>query len=221
VIHNEGESVPPGESYPGFYEPYAARLRQLDLCWGKFHQFLKKSGLYDNSIVILTSDHGDLLGEGGMWGHGFGLFQKMIEIPIIIHLPPALRAHLFSNPRDVSFLTDITPSLYYILGHRPIVQNGIFGRPLFTDTPEEEAQYVRDSYLIASAYTPVYGTLKNSGHVLYVVSANEAQDFLFNLPDNANAIRKPVTDSIREENEKRIRDGISAIARFYRLESPQ
>ncbi len=221
VLNQEGESVPPGESYPGFHAPIAARLRQMDLCFGKFHQFMKKSGLYDRSIIILTSDHGDSLGEGGRWGHGYAIFEEIIRVPLIIHLPPALRERLYVNPRAVAFLTDITPSLYYILGHKPIRRNGVFGRPLFTETPEEEAQYLRDSYLIASSYGPVYGILKNNGHSFYIVNAENYKDYLFDLPENSSAVSAPVTASIRSENEQRIRDDILGISRFYRFEQPR
>jgi predicted AlkP superfamily pyrophosphatase or phosphodiesterase len=221
TLNQEGESVPPGETYPGFYAPVASRLKQMDLCWGNFIQFMKRSGLYDNSIIILTADHGDLLGEGGAWGHGFALFKEMIEIPLIIHLPTAMRSHLYFDPKKITFLTDITPSLYYLLGHRPIVQNEIFGRPLFTETEAEEAQYLRDSYLIVSSYTPVYGILKENGHWLYFVSANDAKDYQFDLPENSPAIEKPVTESIRKENELLIRKDILAIDHFYQYEPPQ
>lgn len=221
VLNQEGESVPPGESYPGFYEPVAARLRQMDLCWGKFIGFMKKSGLYDKSIIILTTDHGDLLGEGGRWGHGNWIVPEIFRIPLIIHLPPALRARLFFDARKVAFLTDITPSLYYILGHKPIRRNGVFGRPLFTETPEEEAQYVRDSYLIASSYTYIYGILKDNGHSLYVADGSDYKDYLYDLPQNSSGISKPVTASVRAENEQMIRDAILAIARFYRFEQPR
>lgn len=214
-ISREGESVPPGESYPGFYEPVAARLRQMDLCWGKFIQFMKRSGLYDKSIIVLTSDHGDLLGETGIFGHGWVLFQKAIEIPLIVHLPPSLQARLSFDPRAVSFLTDITPSLYYLLGHRPVRQNGIFGRPLFTETPEEANQYVRDSYVIASSYGPVYGIVKDNGRSLYIVNASDQKDFLYDLPENASAVAREATAAIRSENERIIREQIEAINRFY------
>lgn len=221
TLHQEGESVPPGEDYPGFYAPVASRLKQMDVCWGKFIAFLKKNGLYDNSIIILTADHGDLLGEHGAWGHGFALFKEMIEIPLIIHLPPALRSHLNIDPKEIAFLTDITPSLYYLLGHRPIVRNEIFGKPLFTETAEEKTPYLRDSYLIISSYTPVYGILKQNGHWLYFVSANDVKDFLFDLPENSMAIEKPVTESLRADSEQLIRQGILAIDHFYHFQSPQ
>ena len=112
--------VPPGESYPGFHGPYAARVRRIDACFGEFIETLKRAGLYDNSIIILTSDHGDSLGEGQRWGHGFTAFPEVLRIPLIIHVPAALRARMSADLGRVSFSTDITPTLYALLGEPPV-----------------------------------------------------------------------------------------------------
>jgi arylsulfatase A-like enzyme len=217
VIHREGESVLDGESYPGFYAPYASRLKRIDACFGSFVQFLKASGRYEKSIIILTADHGDSLGEGGRWGHAYTLFPEIVEVPLIIHLPQAMQAGLSVDPRTLAFLTDITPTLYYVLGHRPIVRNELFGRPLFMEKPGEEAPYLRDSYLMASSYGPVYGLLKNQGHSLYVADGVNYKDYLFDLQDSLGMNRR-VSLPIREENEKTIHDGIVAIGHFYQFQ---
>src|SRR5262249_51625212 len=80
-------TTPAGESYPGFYGPYAARVRRIDSCFGQFIDTLKTLHLYDDSIVILTADHGDSLGEGQRWGHGFTVFPEVLRIPLMVHLP--------------------------------------------------------------------------------------------------------------------------------------
>ncbi|HYE87918.1 MAG TPA: sulfatase-like hydrolase/transferase, partial [Vicinamibacterales bacterium] len=76
----------------GFYPPYASRLQRLDGCFGSFLAYLRQRGLYDNSIIIFSSDHGDTLGTDGNWGHQFFLFPEDVRIPLIIRLPPAMRA---------------------------------------------------------------------------------------------------------------------------------
>jgi hypothetical protein len=220
VINREGRSVPPGESYPGFDAPYASRVRRLDGCFGEFIKFLKANGLYDQSIIIVTSDHGDSLGEGGRWGHAYTLFPEIVRIPLLVHLPPSQKAGLWSDPRSVSFLTDITPSLYYLLGHRPILRSEIFGRPLFTAGAAEQAPYLRDWYLIASSYGPVCGILKNAGHAFFVADAVNYQDYFFTLREDSTSTREPVTSSLRADNERLIRDDILAIDRFYKFGEP-
>jgi hypothetical protein len=218
VIHRQGESVPKGETYPGFYAPYASRLKRMDACFGRFVEVLKQSGRYDNSIVMLTSDHGDSLGEGGRWGHAYTLYPEIIKIPLIIHLPAKMRAALSIDTRSLAFLTDITPTLYYLLGHRPIVRNELFGRPLFMEPAAGPAtSYLRDSYLMASSYGPVYGVLGGQGRSLYVADGVNYKDYLFDLGDPLGSSKR-LSAPVREENEKTIRDGITAIGHFYHFQ---
>ena len=220
VINAEGRSVPPGESYPGFDAPYASRLRRIDGCFGEFIKFLKTGGLYDKSIIILTSDHGDSLGENGRWGHAYTIFPEIIQVPLIVHLPPTLRASTSFNPRTEAFLTDITPTLYYLLGHGLTLRNEIFGRPLFTANAQEQAQYLRASYMIVSSYGPVYGILQNHGRTLYIVDGVNYEDYSFISEQNPLDTNEAVNAPMREEYQKMIRDKILAINRFYEFTHP-
>lgn len=217
VINREGRSVPPGEEYLGFDAPYASRVRAMDKCFAQFIQFLKSSGLYDNSIVILTSDHGDSLGEEGKWGHAYNVVPEVVRVPLIIHLPSKMHSLVFDQ-NAVSFLVDIAPSLYYILGHRPIVRNGIFGRPLFTKTAQEQAAYARDSYLIASSYGPVYAILADRGRSLYVADAVEYKDHLYDLSDDGNHTSTQIAPELRADRQQQIREYVSDVNRFYRFD---
>ena len=214
VINREGRSVPPGETYPGFDAPYASRVKAMDQCFGDFIRFLKSGGLYDDSIVILTADHGDSLGERGRWGHAYHVTPEVVRVPLIIHLPTSMRALSF-DPAAPAFLIDITPSLYYLLGHRPILKDEIFGKPLFTATPQEAASYDRSAYMVASSYGPVYGLLENAGHALYVVDAVEYDDHLYEWGANSEASSGTVTPEIRADRQQQIRDAVSTIGRFY------
>jgi membrane-anchored protein YejM (alkaline phosphatase superfamily) len=67
------------ESYGAFYAPYASRLRRIDTCCGEFIADLKARGLFDRSIVILTADHGDSLGEQGRMGHAYTIFPEILQ----------------------------------------------------------------------------------------------------------------------------------------------
>jgi hypothetical protein len=221
VINREGQSVPPGESYPGFYAPYASRLRRIDGCFGGFVQYLKTTGLYDNSSIILTSDHGDSLGEDGRWGHAYTLFPEILRIPLIVHLPRALRVQLSYDARRVAFLADITPSLYYLLGHKPIIRDVVLGRPLFTAKAEEGVPYLQDSYLVVSSYGPVYGILKDNGRSLFVADGVNYQEYLYDSAQNPLDTSEPVTTALRTQYDELIRRDVFAINRFYKFGQQQ
>ncbi|HWZ92757.1 MAG TPA: sulfatase-like hydrolase/transferase, partial [Polyangiaceae bacterium] len=48
---------------------------------------LQKSGFYDRTAVIVTSDHGEAFGEHGMIRHGFELWEELVRVPLIVHVP--------------------------------------------------------------------------------------------------------------------------------------
>jgi len=190
-------------------------LRRMDTAFGEFVSFLRQHGLYDNSIIILTADHGDCYGEFGRWGHSDFLFPPVIRIPLIVHLPPQMRRKVVASPRELAFTTDITPSLFYLLGHRPILNNEVLGRPLFTDTIEEQRQYWRAQYLIVCSYAPVYAILSGNGQSLFISDAVNSKNYYYNLVEDPDGLRNHVTVQAVSENQPLIEQYIEQIDDFY------
>ena len=193
----------------------ADEIQRMDGAFGRFIEFLKSRGLYDNSIVIVTSDHGDSYGEFGRFGHADFLFPEVIRIPLIIHLPPQLRERTACDPRSVVFSLDITPSLYFLLGHRPTTNRELFGRPLFTQSLEEQRTYERGHYLLASSYAPVYGILGGDGQNLFIVDAVNQKNYFYDLSADPQGVHNRVTPRIRDENEALIREQLGLIDLLY------
>ena len=123
--------MPAGEKYPGFFDKVAAGVHEVDACVGHFVSYLKRAHLYDDSVIILTSDHGDSLGEEGRWGHAFYLYPEVMRVPLIVHLPSWLKTRVTTDVDAVAFSTDIAPTLYALLGYTPRDLGSLFGRPLF------------------------------------------------------------------------------------------
>src|SRR5262249_11012297 len=98
-------AVPEGEHYPGFFALYAAEIHRVDRCFGEFLAYLRAMRLYDDSIVILTTDHGDSLGEGGNWGHSVTIYPEVVRIPLIVHIPARLQARLSTDLTRLTFST--------------------------------------------------------------------------------------------------------------------
>jgi arylsulfatase A-like enzyme len=59
----------------------------LDAQLGKFFSMLKLRGIYENSMIILTSDHGQSFNEHGFMYHGVYLYDEIVRIPLIIKYP--------------------------------------------------------------------------------------------------------------------------------------
>ena len=208
--------IPGGRKAVSIYE-----LGRMDTAFGEFLGFLRQRGLYDNSIVILTADHGDSYGEYGRYGHSDFLFPEIIRIPMIVHLPEEMRKHYVVDTKQPAFTTDITPSLFYLLGHKPILNNEIFGRPIFTQTAEEATAYKRSHYLIVCSYAPVYAILGAQAQSLFIVDAVHSKSYYYNLIDDPLGTRSHLSKPVLKENEALIRHDVGLIDDFYRWHPPQ
>jgi arylsulfatase A-like enzyme len=212
-------TVPRDPAYGGFQGPAAATVRRLDRCFGEFVDFLKRKGQYDNSLIVLTSDHGDSLGEGKRWGHAMTLFPEVIRIPLIVHLPSAMREQFTSDVDAVSFSTDITPTLYALLGYTPQQSSSVFGSSLVTWGGDDSGRRRSESYLLASSYGAVYGLLSDNGRILYIVDAVNRRDLKYDLSGMIPQ-RLGITSSERQSRRDAIRRKLDDLAVLYRF-SPE
>jgi arylsulfatase A-like enzyme len=69
---------------------YDDELAYVDARIGEFLAFLKSSGLDDNTVVIITADHGELFGEHHCMGHDYALYEPLVRVPLIARCPQRL-----------------------------------------------------------------------------------------------------------------------------------
>ncbi len=103
---------------------YDSEIAFTDRYIGILLDQLKQQGLYDNSIIILTSDHGEEFMERGWIGHTISLYQELLRVPLIIRLPGG-RAGVIDSPVG---LIDIAPTACKYLGLK--VPDGFEGHAL-------------------------------------------------------------------------------------------
>ena len=98
------------ETYPKTFQPtrdtlfyrqlYFSLQKQVDNEISKVFHALKQSKFYENTIVIFTSDHGDLLGaHGGLFQKWYNAYEETIHVPFIIHSPK-----LFSGRQNCEYV---------------------------------------------------------------------------------------------------------------------
>jgi len=204
--------------YVGFQPLAANELLRFDECFGRFISYLKARGLYDNSVVVLTADHGEAYGEYGHISHAYGMYPSTLRIPLMIHLPTAARNRYYYDPQAVAFNIDVTPSLYYLLGYRSIANDEKFGRPLFTETAEENREYQRESYLVSVCYNPIYGMLGGDGKTLFIANEMDGVDQYFDLVRDPEGTVNLVDGTIRARGQTQIRQHVQDLADFYRYQ---
>lgn len=69
---------------------YEATIASIDRELGRLLRELEERGLLQNTVVILTSDHGEQFGEHGLWDHMQSLYQPLVHVPLIVRPPGGL-----------------------------------------------------------------------------------------------------------------------------------
>jgi len=100
---------PPDPHRSRYASRYDGEIARADEIVGNFLQFLKDSGLYEKSLIILLSDHGEGLNEHGEEEHGIFLYREALQVPLIVKLPDS-RLKGASVPEPVQ-LIDIFPTV--------------------------------------------------------------------------------------------------------------
>ena len=95
-------------------ELYEAEILYVDYLIGKIINELKSNNLWGNTVFIITSDHGENIGDHDHMDHVFSLYESTIKIPLIIYYPKLFLPH--SKDWDVVQLTDIFPTVLRIVG---------------------------------------------------------------------------------------------------------
>jgi arylsulfatase A-like enzyme/Flp pilus assembly protein TadD len=67
--------------------PYDGEIAFADAQVGRLIQFLKSKNLYANTVIVLSGDHGEGLGEHGEKTHGFFIYNSTLHVPMILRLP--------------------------------------------------------------------------------------------------------------------------------------
>lgn len=202
-------------NYQGFNARFADELRKVDEAFGVMIDGLKAKGVFDNSIVILTADHGDWLGEYGRWGHGQFLLGPILRVPLLVHLPPSMAQKTYVDVNQNVFLTDITPSLYYLLGHRDLRKGEFFGRPLFTDTPEEQKNYAQRYHLMMSSYDAIFGILDEQNQTIYMADALDDNQALYSLAQDPYGLDNILDAPSQQKFEQLTRQSIERLEALY------
>lgn len=135
------------EAVDHFRKAYAATLTMIDRRLGKLFELMDQYNMWEDTAVILTTDHGYLLGEHGYWAKNYMMcYQELVHIPLIVCHPqatPGRRQALTSAIDFMPTLLDwhgvgempesvtgksLTPLLREDRQHHEAVLYGYFGR---------------------------------------------------------------------------------------------
>ncbi|GIX49039.1 MAG: hypothetical protein KatS3mg131_3250 [Candidatus Tectimicrobiota bacterium] len=93
---------------------YDGALAAVDAEIGALVAWLRRQGLLERTLLIITSDHGENLGDHGLMSHAYSLHDTLIRVPLLIRYPPCFPAGT-RFPAQVQ-LTDLFPTVLDVVG---------------------------------------------------------------------------------------------------------
>ena len=194
---------------------YSGSVTQCDRWFGFFIEQMRIMGLLDNTLVIMTSDHGHSIGDGGYMGkRGYPSAPEVIDVPLIVRFPKARHAGKTSNMLVQH--TDISAAILKAARVRP--QLRLDGRPFLAAATAGKAGF-RDHVTVGWGSTPTVITRRwwfnckvdGTGALLY--DLNAARPFAKNVADRHPQVARKLFDAAVADAGGNFPDWLVEIAR--------
>jgi arylsulfatase A-like enzyme len=109
----KAKRVPPKVTFTDVDRAYLSDLYDAEISYhdhylGSFIERLKKLGLYDDTILVVTSDHGEEFYDHGSYGHGHSVYQELLHVPFIVRWPGAVKPQRLATTVST---VDISPTI--------------------------------------------------------------------------------------------------------------
>lgn len=181
---------------------YYGLVSQIDYNIGRVLDELDRLGLADNTIVVYTSDHGEMMAEHGAWTKGRTGYEATIRVPLIIRLPKVFAGGKRSD--ELVCLIDLLPTLLDAAG-LDIPENiqGKSLRPLVEGKMDNWRKYSFTELAARPANTCIAVRSKTHKYVLFRNQGRTAYEQLFDLKNDPwetkNEINNPKYKAVAKE----------------------
>jgi arylsulfatase A-like enzyme/Tfp pilus assembly protein PilF len=150
---------------------YDGEIAYADQQLGRLIRWLKLARVYDSSLVIVMSDHGESLGDHGEKEHGFFIYNATVHVPLI--LKPPLRSDITPgrNPQTVE-TTSIPSTMVRFAGFNDPIESHSAPLPLFDHSHSQTTAYSETFYPFASfGWSPLHSIESGRFHFIDAPSA--------------------------------------------------
>jgi choline-sulfatase len=177
---------------------YYGEISYVDHNVGRLLKALDDCGLRENTVVIVLADHGEMLGDKGLW-YKMSFFEKSARVPLIVNWPARFKP---ARVAAAASLLDVTPTLVDLAGGGAVESDGRSLKPWLegAGAPDETV----GEYLAEGAVAPI--VMIRRGPWKFIHSPADP-DQLYNLADDpeerTNLAGRPEADAFRAEVARR------------------
>ena len=149
---------------------YLNAVHHSDFVLGKIIEALKKSGLFESTLIVVTGDHGEAFGRHGQTTHASHIYEENLHIPCIF-INPAFKKETHAG---IGGMIDIAPTILNILGMPQPDQWQ--GKSLFTATKNDR------TYFFCPWSDYLFGY--REGNLKYIFNATENTTEMYDLQND-------------------------------------
>ena len=174
---------------------YTNATHHLDRQLARVYKVLEEGDLMENTIVVLTGDHGEEFMENGRWGHNSTFSQPQIRVPMIIHIPGMeKKRHTVASSH-----LDMPATVLNALGLDVPAKRHSFGQDLF------DPDYKRNFLVVSdwhgnTVITPEVKIIFSIKGAAYQASSTDINDQPINLVDEKSSYQAALAEYLQEQN---------------------
>jgi arylsulfatase A-like enzyme len=138
-----GEVVMSTRDFMGLRGLYDAEIAYVDACVAALLDFLAGVGGLDNTVIIITADHGENIGDHGLMDHQYCVYDTLAHVPLMVHYPGVFPVGDDETPVQH---TDLFPTLLDLATAEmpdPPPRPALPGRSLLSPPPERPVQVIQ------------------------------------------------------------------------------
>jgi arylsulfatase A-like enzyme/Tfp pilus assembly protein PilF len=143
----------PPEPYRTQYKDrlYDGEITYADHELGRLVTWLKSHALYDNSLIVFVSDHGESLGDHGEREHGFFIYNATTQVPLIVKAPAARHVRPGRTTSPIETIA-IAPTLLDASSVHDSIERQLQARSLLTTSSEEGQEAYSETFYPFSSF---------------------------------------------------------------------
>ncbi len=182
---------------------YYAAISYLDERVGEVLGALRESGLEERTTVVFTADHGEQLGERGLW-YKMSFFEPSVRVPLIVRVPGQSAGRRVAEP--VSLL-DLAPTILQLAGLPALEGDGVSLAAAVNGSGPVPAEPVVAEYHAEGVQAPA-AMIRAGRHKLIV--SGEDPDLLYDLHDDPLELHNLASDPEYAQTRRRLREQLFA-----------
>ncbi len=177
VRRYEKDFNPPPKFIDWLYNCYLNNIYYADYLVGKVLDTIKSMGLYEKSLIVVSTDHGEAFYEHYKFDHNTTNYQEMIHIPFFLKMPGQKEAK--SVEKTAYSNVDFAPTIYDLLGIKPKLKTqGTSLAPLLLGKPDK----LLKRWLYSRANSDAFNIGLTDGKTKYIYY--KGRDEIYNLEED-------------------------------------